>query len=399
MRCARRSPISPRPPEPAPPAARRSRGAAAAARAGAALLLALAAGAAAPDAVAQERWLLQGLLDAQYWNTDGGSRLLARNEGDRSGYGNLRLWAAGDFAPGLQGFAMASAYSGDACTSDVCDSDIDLEQAWLRYTTTGTSRFMVEAGRILTPIGDFPKRYLSSTNPLIDVPSDYSVDYPEGIKLGGFFPHADVTVAAVNLPLYADWYAPQPAKSYRPMLGAGWTPMVGLRFAAFATQGTYLGEQADASLPTGESWQDFDQSAYGMEVQFSRGHFELHGQLTLSAYEAPGFAERARGKTYWVEPRYTFTPRLYAALRVGQNDYPYIMPIYGTTWIASNSRVADVEAGVGVNVLPGLIVKASYRRDKWWVPTGLESLLPAGHAFAVAASWKFDLRDLVQTPH
>src|SRR6185436_4719667 len=111
MRCARRSPISPRPPEPAPPAPRRSRGAAVAARAGAALLLALTLGAAAPDAVAQEHWLLQGLLDAQYWNTDGGSRLLARDEGNRAGYGNLRLWAAGDFAPGLQGFAMASAYS------------------------------------------------------------------------------------------------------------------------------------------------------------------------------------------------------------------------------------------------------------------------------------------------
>ena len=393
MRCARRSPNSPRPPEPAPPAPRRTRGPAVVA------LVLLAACAGLTDASAQERWLLQGLLDAQYWNTDGGSRLLARNAGDAAGYGNLRLWAAGDFAPGLQGYAMWSGADGKACTDDVCTSQSDLEQAWLRYTTTGSSRFMVEAGRILTPIGDFPKRYLSSSNPLIDVPSDYSVAYPEGVKLAGYFPHADVTVAATNLPLYADWYAPEPSKSFRPMLGAGWTPMIGLRFGAFATQGTYLGEAADASLPAGSSWRDYEQSAYGMEVQFGHGHFELHGQLTLSAYEAPGFAERARGKTYWVEPRYTFTPRLFGALRVGQNDYPYIAPIYGTTWIDGNSRVADVEAGVGVNVVPGLIVKASYRRDKWWVPAGLESLLPNGHAFAVAASWKFDLRDMVQSAH
>jgi hypothetical protein len=392
MRCARRSPISPRPPEPTPPAPRRPRGPAVA-------VLVLAAFAAVPDARAQERWLLQGLLDAEYWNTDGGSRLLARNEGDPAGRGNLRLWAAGDLAPGLQGFAMVSGYTGDGCPADECPSDTALEQAWLRYTTTGTSRFMVETGRILTPIGDFPKRYLSTSNPLIDVPSDYSVTYPEGIKLGGYFPHADVTVAAVNLPLSADWYAPEPSPSYRPMIGAGWTPVIGLRLGAFATRGTYLGEDADASLPSGTSWRDFEQSAYGMDLQFSRGHFELHGQFTMSAYEAPGFADRARGKTYWIEPRYTFTPRFFGALRVGQNDYPYIMPIYGTVWIASNSRVADVEAGIGVNVLPGLIVKASYRLDKWWVPTGLESLLPAGHAFAVAASWKFDVRDWVETPH
>src|SRR5262245_8364320 len=143
MRCARRSPNSPRPPESVPPAPRRSRGLTSLAGA-----LLIVAGAGISDAPAQDqRWLLQGLLDAQYWNTDGGSRLLARNEGDQAGYGNLRLWAAGDFAPGFQGFAMISAYGGDACLSDECESDTALEQAWLRYTTSGTSRFMVEAGR------------------------------------------------------------------------------------------------------------------------------------------------------------------------------------------------------------------------------------------------------------
>lgn len=382
---------------PARPAGPRAAGAV---RIMAGLLAVLFAGAAAVvPAVAQERWLFQGLLDAEYWNTDEGSRLLSRDDGDRAGTGSLRLWAAGDIAPGLQGFALGSLHGGDACIEDPCETESDLEQAWLRWTVPGGARLMIEAGRILTPIGDFPRRYLSTDNPLIGIPSDYSVAYPDGMAVAGWAGLADYKVAVVDQPLYADWYGPVPGSAFRPMIGAGVTPVVGLRFGAFATRGPYLGQDADTALAAGAAWQDYDQSVYGAEVQFSRGHFELHGQFARSAYEVPGFAERAYGKTYWIEPRYTFTPRLFAALRAGQNDYPYIAPIYGTTWIASSARVADLEVGIGYRVLPDLLVKASYRRDRWWVPEGLESMLPAGHSFALAASWRFDIGDALTRPH
>jgi hypothetical protein len=364
-----------------------------------AALAVLACAAGAAPAAAQERWLLQGLVDAEYWNTDSGSRLLARDDGERSGVGRLRLWAAGDFAPGLQGFVRGAVSGGDGCGQDPCQTDTSLEQAFLRWTNPGKARLVVEAGRIVTPVGDFAKRYLSTENPLIGIPSDYSVSYPDGMAFAAWAGHADFKVAMVDQPLYADWYAPEPGNAFRPMLGAGYTPIVGLRFAGFATRGPYLGPDSEASLTPGTAWQDFEQSVYGAELQFSQGHFELHGQFARSGYEVPGLSDRARGKTYWLEPRYTFTPRLFAAARIGQNDYPYIAPIYGTTWIASSSRVADVEVGVGYRVLPDLLVKASYRRDKWWVPEGLESLLPAGHAFALAASWKFDLGDAISHPH
>jgi hypothetical protein len=361
-------------------------------------LFILAASAVASPASAQEHWLLQGLVDAEYWNTDDGSRLLALDDGERSGVGRLRLWAAGDFAESLQGFVRGAVSGGDACGQEPCETDTDLEQAWLRWTVPGRARLMIEAGRIVTPVGDFPRRYLSTDNPLIGVPSDYTVAYPDGLAFAAWAGPVDFKVAVVDRPLYADWYAPEPGDAFRPMLGAGWTPMVGLRFAGFATSGPYLGPDSEAALVTGDGWQDYDQSVYGAELQFSRGHFELHGQFARSAYEVPGFAERAYGKTYWLEPRYTFTPRLFAAARIGQNDYPYIAPIYGTTWIASSARVADIEVGVGYRVLPDLLVKASYRRDKWWVPEGLESMLPGGHAFALAASWKFDLGQAVSRP-
>ena len=51
-----------------------------------------------------ERVLVGGLLDAEFWKTGDGSRLLSRNEGEAAPAARLRLWAASEFLPRLQGF-------------------------------------------------------------------------------------------------------------------------------------------------------------------------------------------------------------------------------------------------------------------------------------------------------
>jgi hypothetical protein len=347
---------------------------------------------------ADERWLLQGLADFAWYDTDPGSSLLSVNGGDGTGSGALRLWAAGEFAPGLQGFAMGKYENLPPEDGYERDPDTDLEQAYLRYTATGRARYMVQAGRMVTPVGDFAPRYLSDQNPLVGVPSDYSVAYPEGAKVTGWVKKFDMMAAAVNRPLLADWYAMESGKAWRPMLSAGWTPITGLRVGAFATQGPYLSEEASASLVPGDAWQDFDQTLEGFEMRFSRGHFELHGQYAYSRYEVPGHDRDSRGRVWYVEPRYAFTPRLFAAVRIENNDYPYIIPIYGTTWIGNNAQVADIEAGVGVRFLPDLTLKVSYREDRWTVDEALKSILPDGHAFAAQLAYHFDVRGLVQRP-
>lgn len=347
---------------------------------------------------ADERWLMQGLADLAWYDTDPGSALLSVNGGDGAGSGALRLWAAGQLAPGFDGFAMGKYESLAPEAGDDRQADADLEQAYLRYTGRGKARYMAEAGRLVTPVGDFSSRYLPDQNPLVGAPSDYSVAYPEGAKLTGWVKKFDMMAAAVNRPLLADWYAMPSGKAWRPMLSAGWTPVTGLRMGLFATQGPYLGEEASLSLAAGDSWQDFDQTIEGFEMRYGRGHFEMHGQYALSRYEVPGHDRDSRGRVWYVEPRYAFTPRFFAALRLENNDYPYIIPIYGTTWIGSNAQVADIEAGLGVRFLPDLTLKVSYREDKWTVDEALKSILPDGHAFAAQLAYHFDVRGLVQRP-
>src|SRR6185295_4864511 len=109
------STVRPRP-QSRPPLSRRS----ALAASGAALLFAAAAmpvparaespappGSSAPQArSADERWLMQGLADFAWYDTDAGSSLLSVNGGDGTGSGALRLWAAGEIAPGFNAFVM-----------------------------------------------------------------------------------------------------------------------------------------------------------------------------------------------------------------------------------------------------------------------------------------------------
>jgi len=353
----------------------------------------------APAQAAQdERWLLQGLADFAWFDTDPGSRLLSVDGGDGTGSGALRLWAAGELAPGFQAFVMGAYENRPPLEGEEREPDTDLEQGYLRYTAPGRARLMVEAGRMVTPVGDFSPRYLPDQNPLVGAPSDYSVTYPEGVKVVGWVKRFDMMAAAVNRPLNADWYALPSGKAMRPMLSAGYTPVTGLRFGVFATEGPYLGEDAASSLEAGAEWQDFNQAVTGFEVRYGLAHFEIHGQYASSRYEVPGHDRDSRGRAWYLEPRYTFSPRFFAAVRIENNDYPYIRPIYGTTWIGGNSQVADIEAGVGVRFLPDLTLKVSYRRDKWTVDESLKPILPDGHAFAAQIAYHFDVRGLVQRP-
>ena len=361
----------------------------------AALLLA----AASSPVLSEERWTVQGLLDAEYWQTDDGSRLLSRNEGNAAGGGRLRLWAAGDFAPWLQGFARG-AFSDGVTSYGVEEGTVqsDLELAFLRYTAPERTGLVLEAGRLQTPVGDFSGRYLSTQNPLIGAPDNYGVEYPLGFKVWGRAGRFDYLAAEVDKPMIVKGYVPEAGNAFRPVLGAGFTPLAGLRFGAYVTQGPYLGEEVESALPPGTSLPDYDQKVEGFETQFSRGYFELHAEIAWSRYDVPTYSSPIRGRVFYVEPKYTFTPRLFAALRLEQNEYAYVAVFPGGNWFGTAVTFADVEAGIGWRLTPGLLLKASYRRDRWDVDESLKDILPDGYAVAAQLSYTFDVRSWVERP-
>lgn len=358
----------------------------------------LAAALATGEAHAQvaNRVAVRGLQDLELFQTDSDSRLLSRNDGDLAGAGRLRLWAAADFTSGFQGVLLGRLESGKAYGESGTRGEI--EQAFLRYVAPEKAHLMIDVGRVVFPIGNFSKRYFSSVNPLIGSPDSYDVSYPEGVVVTGAASFFDYRVAVIDRPLANKKYVPEADAAWRPAVDLGFTPVIGLRIGAYVTQGPYLSRAVEPMLPAGERWRDFDQRVAGLELEFSRGHFELNGDWAFSTYDVPTKGGVSRGQAWFLEPKYTWTPRLFTALRLEKNDYPYIQPIDSSSWIAQNVTFHDVEAGIGWRFTPDLVLKASYRRDRWDVSESMESFFPNGYSCGVQLSYSFDVRSWFERP-
>lgn len=347
-------------------------------------------------ALAEERAIVKGLFDAEMWKTDSGSRLLNKNEGDPALQGRLRLWAAGDFNLRLQGFVLGEIEGGQA--SEQGETEIDIEQTFLRYSFPSPLRLVLEAGKFATPLGSFSKRYFSNINPLIGTPGSYDVSYPLGIKASGSAARFDYWAAVIDLPLSNEKYVPEPSRAPRPALGAGVTPIIGMRLGAYFTQGPYLNRDLGPMLPPGAGWKDYRQKIMGFEVQYSRGYFEVNSEFTLSGYDVPTRSEAVWGKAYYIEPKYTWSPRFFTALRLEKNDYAYVKPLSSTFWLARTVNYYDVEAGLGYRLGSGTVLKAAYRRDLWTVEESLKPFFPDGYSVSVQLSYSFDVNSWVERP-
>ena len=336
-----------------------------------------------------EKVRVEGLLDAEYWNTDGGSWETGKNEDEPAGIGRLRLSALGEFLPGLQGFARGAVVGGEATIDGT--TEVDLEQAFVRYTFQ-QHPLVIDAGKIVTPMGNFSRRYLSSDNPLIADPLNYSITYPVGITVNGRAGLFDYMAGVLDSPMVNEIWVPESSAAPRPAIAAGITPVVGTRVGVFATMGPYLSKDHDEFLASGESWKDFDQTVYGFDIRFSRGYFELNGELAWSFYDVPGGFGEMDGVAYWIEPKFTFTPRIFAALRYEWNDYPGIL-VDGGVWHAQMWKVAVGEIGMGYRIANGLIAKACYRQDHAYGEG-----LPPGRTIAVQLSYGFDVGSWFRRP-
>ncbi len=363
-------------------------------RSGLRALLALAVAGAAIGSPAraqtEDRFTVKGLQDFELYKTDAGSLLLSRNDGDVAGSARLRLWTAADFTRGFEGVLLGTVEGGKATSEPGTQTAI--EQAFVRYTSSGSARVMVDVGRIVVPVGNFPKRYLSSVNPLIGSPDSYDVSYPEGIVVTGKESFFDYRVGVIDRPLVNHDYVPDSDRSVHPAVDVGFTPITGLRLGAYYTSGPYLGHTVAAMLPAGASSGDYAEQVAGIELEFSRGYFELNGDLAYSTYEVPTYTALSRGQAWFLEPKYTLTPRLFMALRVEKNDYPYIMPVNSAFWINQNATFYDADLGAGWRFTPELILKASYRRDDWRVDESLKSYFPNGYSIGLQLSYSFDVR-------
>lgn len=341
--------------------------------------------------IAQERFLVEGIFDAELHKTDAHSRLLSRNEGDLSTLGRLQLWSAWQISSGIQIYALGEIETDDS--SGERETGSELEQFALRYTSQSAPYYSLEAGKILSPLGAYSNRHLSTLNPLIGQPYVYITSYPLGIQAFGSSGWLDYRAALLDQPdINPDFIPADPDSAFRPALGFGVTPFPGLRFGFSYTKGPYLNRQLKTYLPPAAGWRDFDQRVLGFDFQFSRGYLELNGQLVVSKYDVPFQSEGTDDTSYYLELKYTWTPRLYGALRFGIYEASSIRHLGDLSWLAQSTEFRDLEIGLGYRFSPDTLLKVAYRSDHWNTRAGREDSVENGHSLSLQLSHHFDLR-------
>ncbi|HEY4219403.1 MAG TPA: ATP-binding protein [Gemmatimonadaceae bacterium] len=344
--------------------------------------------ASAPRVRAQAPVLLQGVADGEFWSTNATSNLLTRNNGHPGEVGRLEMWGAWEPVPGLIFYADGMAEGGSARpTTD--KYTLNSNQFGVRYTTS--QALTVDVGRLTPLIGTTASRRLSTRNPLIGLPDDYTLDYPLGAEVSGETDHFDYRAAMVSLPSYHEGYVPEPTARLRPAVGAGYTPFIGARIGASFTSGSYLNHDYTSAQTAGRPWNDYDQRVFSLDGSFSRGYLETHAEYARGSYDVPGHSGNLDGFSYYGEAKYTLTPRFFVAARAERNKYPFIR-LQGNSWSDRLTDFEDGEVGVGYRLTASTLLKTSWRTDRWWIKYGTPGFRgDGGHAFAVQLSQAFDV--------
>lgn len=353
--------------------------------------LALVTAALSPARVgAQGGLLLQGVTDLELWKTDSASALLARGSGHPAPLLRGDIWSAIEPVRNLVLFGEISGEAGSGRSE--AGGEFYARQYGLRYSPSDA--FIFEAGKIRQIVGTFSSRQLSFRNPLVGTPDGYDATYPYGARVDGNAGIVDYRLGIVSLPLYRPGYTPIPSQAPRAAVGAGITPMVGMRFGVSATEGPYLNDGFTSALLRSQDWKVYRQRVVAADAQVSRGYFEGHAELARSSYDIPG-KPAVGGIMFYVEPKYTFTPRFYLAARYERNDYPFIGPATATIWTANPVVFNDAELGGGFRVSASTLLKLSVRADHWTPNVSPFAPHDNGHALVVQWSQTFDVVDLL----
>lgn len=332
------------------------------------------------------------LGDIVFWQTDDGSRLLARNSG--SALADVHVHGFLSFRPSAR-IELRSITEFEASTERDSDAEVEVELISLRVH--GSRALNFEAGKILMPVGGYAIRRFAHLNPLNGDPDLYPPTYPWGALVDGAFGRFDYAVGAVSQPVYNPNYSPEPSDRLRPIARVGFAPSEALRMGAAVTHGSYLGNSISAMLPTGTRWQDFDQTVVATDFRFSADNIVTHAEVAWSSYEVPTVSEPVSGWGAFGEVKVAHTPRIFSALRVERFRYPFVRPLSTTNWRGVAITQWNAEIGAGYRLSRSGLAKISYRRD-YWPEDPLPGAPPApdGYALAVQFSYLLDIAKLFE---
>ncbi|HVY71382.1 MAG TPA: hypothetical protein VHH73_15725, partial [Verrucomicrobiae bacterium] len=267
----------------------------------------------------------------------------------------------------LYGFAQARFDRG--FDPDVKEhGDARMDEYLLRYTPLDDTRINLQIGKFATTFGNWVQRHESWRNPFITAPLAYEnvlgitdqfvpsgparllgrkalgdlkaiwlpviwgPSYASGASVFGAVGKFDYAFEVKNVGLSSRpsaWDATQVDWDY-PTLGGrvGYRPNAAWNIGTSFSRGTYLLPDADATLPSGYSRGDYAQTTFGQDINFAWHRWQLWAEVIESRFNVPNVGN-ADSLSYYLEAKYIFNPRVFAALRWNQQLFGTVPDAHG----------------------------------------------------------------------
>lgn len=284
--------------------------------------------------------------------------------------------------------------------------------AYVRLRPWTTRRFDIQAGRIPPAFGAFGRRTYGADNPLPGYPLAYQYltslrrdavpGTPDDLLVmrgrgwQASYPAGNLTPApglplvsafrwdtGVQAHLEQDWFSMTGAVTAGTLSSPrvaddnggkgvsgriGLRPVTGLIAGVSAARGAWLSGDVVRLLPPGTG-RRHAQTAAGVDLEYSRGHWLVRGETVWSRWDMPLAADGVQlplgARAISIEGRYRLRPRIYVAARADDLAFSRITgTLFGgapTSWDAPVSRV---EIGGGYYLQRNVIARAAIQHNR-----------------------------------
>ena len=204
---------------------------------------------------------------------------------------------------------------------------------------------------------------VGSATPAPGLPLISAFRYDTGVQVryapGMFDVAAAVTVGTLSNPRFDD---DNGGRQIAMRVGA--QPIAGLIAGVSASRGEWLSE----SVLQTSSGAPYRQDALGVDLEYSRGKWLTRGEFIQSRWQMPAIPQPLTARSGFVEGRWRFHPRMFAAGRLDRLDFSRITN--GALTQSWDARVTRVEAGGGWYFKRNLVAKAAWQYN--WRDGGRE---------------------------
>jgi hypothetical protein len=278
------------------------------------------------------------------------------------------------------------------------DGDARFDEYLLRWTPSRRGSFNLQAGKFATVIGNWVPRHLSWENPFINAPVPYEnvltitdqsapgssaamlarrnvpdiktawvpvvwgPSYATGASVFGRVEEFDYAFEVKNASVSSrpsSWNAFDGGFGAPTVSGRiGFRPDAAWNFGASFSHGAYLLDDANLTLPTGTSREDFPQTTFAVDASWAWRRWQLWAEVFASRFDVPNVGN-ADTVAYYLEAKYKLSAQLFGALRWNQQFFGTVPDGLGgdAHW---DRNLWRIDAALGWRATRHLQLKAQY---------------------------------------